>query len=690
MSEAALYVELVPTTKGIQRNVEKDLNGTFDTAEKKGTSVFSKIGGLAKGAAFAAAGAAAVIAGIAVKGGFSRMLNIEDAQAKLDGLGHSAKTIDTIMGSALASVKGTAFGLDTAATVAASAVAAGIKPGQELEKYLRLTADAATIAGTSMDDMGGIFNKVAATGRLTGDVVQTLQNRGIPILQFVAEQMGVTAAAAADMVSRGEVDFATYAAAMEANLGGSALKSGDTTRGAFANMLAALSRTGVALLENVFPYFKDTFNGITGLLDGLNERIGPISDAISAKLAPIADTFQTVFGSLSDTLAPVFATLLASALPVLAAVGDAFGGLFESIGPLLPELVSALAQFSPMIIVLQALGPVIGDLAGVLANVLADALAAIIPFAIQFISLIGGLLSQVLPLIIPLVQLLGTVLGEVLGAVLPVLTALLTPIMAIFQALVPIIVSVVAAIMPLVMTLVSALAPILTTVAELLGAVLTPILGLVATLITALAPLFVWLIQIALVPIQMAFAALIPIITGIVDAISSYLVPIIDTITTVLTGLITFLTGVFTGDWEMAWQGVQDIFNGIWQGLQDIAKGSINFIIDLVNGLIGGINGLAGMVSDATGGGIDLQIPTIPRLADGALIEATKGGGLFNIGEGRYDEMVVPLSPKNLDYLKGGGEGTGGNVYVYPQPGMSEEMIGRAAAKERNRLMRSQ
>src|SRR5690606_10418020 len=76
-------------------------------------------------------GATAVaLAGLALKGGFERAMKIEDAQAKLAGLGHDTQTIESIMESALASVKGTAAGLDDAATIAATAVAAGIKPGQ--------------------------------------------------------------------------------------------------------------------------------------------------------------------------------------------------------------------------------------------------------------------------------------------------------------------------------------------------------------------------------------------------------------------------------------------------------------------------------------------------------------------------------------------------------------------------------
>ncbi|NKR80219.1 hypothetical protein GS491_23835 [Rhodococcus hoagii] len=75
----------------------------------------------------AGAAAAGVLAASITKGR-GRLTAIEQAQAKLSGLGNSTQSVGKIMDNALASVKGTAFGLGDAATVAASAVAAGIKP----------------------------------------------------------------------------------------------------------------------------------------------------------------------------------------------------------------------------------------------------------------------------------------------------------------------------------------------------------------------------------------------------------------------------------------------------------------------------------------------------------------------------------------------------------------------------------
>src|SRR5690554_3508964 len=117
----------------------------------------------------AAAGAAsAAMAGLfttSLVKGVGRLTAIENAEASLRGLGHAAEEVETIMQSALASVEGTVFGLGDAASLAASTVAAGIEPGRDLTRVLKLAADAATVANVPFSEMGSIFNQVIANGR---------------------------------------------------------------------------------------------------------------------------------------------------------------------------------------------------------------------------------------------------------------------------------------------------------------------------------------------------------------------------------------------------------------------------------------------------------------------------------------------------------------------------------------------
>lgn len=157
------FIEVKPSIKGWDKTVASVVNSpaTERAGAQAGTragngfkrgfgAVGSVIGSTVKGA-FATAGVAgAGILSVSLTKGFQRLTAIDDAQAKLTGLGNSASNVKAIMGDALKSVKGTAFGMGEAATTAAGSVAAGIKPGKDLERTLKLTADAATIAGTDM------------------------------------------------------------------------------------------------------------------------------------------------------------------------------------------------------------------------------------------------------------------------------------------------------------------------------------------------------------------------------------------------------------------------------------------------------------------------------------------------------------------------------------------------------------
>lgn len=111
-----------------------------------------------------------------------------------------------------------------------------------------------------------------------------------------------------------------------------------------------------------------------------------------------------------------------------------------------------------------------------------------------------------------------------------------------------------------------------------------------------------------------------------------------------LSGIIEFLTGVFTLDWEMAWQGIVDIFESIWGMIIDIAKPVINLLIGLVNKalqsiedsinlIVGGLNKLSFKVPNwvpELGGktfGFDLKnvnFDQIPYLATGAVLPPNK------------------------------------------------------------------
>ena len=142
-----------PSFEGVQGQIAKELGGvdTRKVGRGLGGQFASNIGAGIKAAATGTVAVAAGLLGTALVKGLGRLNALDQATQKLNGLGHSADSVDAIMKNWRSRpAKGTAFGMDAAATVAASSVAAGIKPGKDLERTLSLVADAATIAGTDM------------------------------------------------------------------------------------------------------------------------------------------------------------------------------------------------------------------------------------------------------------------------------------------------------------------------------------------------------------------------------------------------------------------------------------------------------------------------------------------------------------------------------------------------------------
>ncbi|MFF4779406.1 tape measure protein [Microtetraspora fusca] len=383
-------LQIIPSMRGIQGKLTEELGGQASTAAR---TAGSKAGGILSGAMSAAVRLAPFLSvgaaiGFALTKGLGRLTAIENAQAKLTGLGHSAKSVQTIMDNALGAVKGTAFGLDEAATVAASAVAAGIKPGQDLRRVLGLVGDTASIAGTSMGEMGAIFNKVAASNRLSLGEVNQLADRGVPILAMLAKQFGVTQGEMAKMVSAGKVDFAAFAKALETNIGGAALKSGDTTQGALKNMQAAAGRFGAALLQGVFPIAKKVFGGITTFLDEATTKVKPFAESISTwivnKVVPAAENLLGKVGQLGSKLNEFFASatgrqLKTDTMEKLSGILSKLRSAAKDVGPAISGIARSLGQASATVGIStwQLLLATVDALAQVANDVLVPAIKAL-------------------------------------------------------------------------------------------------------------------------------------------------------------------------------------------------------------------------------------------------------------------------------------------------------------------------
>lgn len=348
-SIGVVYIEVAPSGKDFGKKLEGDIIQAVDNAAKTGgTSILGKFGGAFGKIGKIGLGAIGTITGgitaLAAKGGFQRALAIENAQAKLKGLGHDSKSIAEIMNNALASVKGTAFGLGDAATVAATLSAAGIKSGDQMTNVLKTVADTAQISGRSLTDIGTIFSSVAARGKLQGDDMLQLMSSGVPVLQLLAKHLGKTSEEVSDMVSKGQIDFQTFADSMQEGLGGAALAAGDTFQGALANVKAALGRLGEGPGKLALESLRKAFNAAIPAIDALSGQLTPFLDKLNGQLDPYIDKAIGLIERFANGLQDGSITIqdivgqvgqLAGAFALFAGVGgnvDKITNVFDTLG----------------------------------------------------------------------------------------------------------------------------------------------------------------------------------------------------------------------------------------------------------------------------------------------------------------------------------------------------------------------
>lgn len=587
---AKAWVTIIPSAKGMGKGIESELGGIGDAGGKKASKGFlGGMGGVVGGVGKIALGAVGIvggaIAGMAIAGGVSRALNIEDAQAKLSGLGHSAKGIEGIMKNASASVTGTAFGLGDAATVAAGAVAAGIKPGQELERTLKLTGDAATIAGTGMGEMGSIFNKVASSNKIQGDVIAQLSDSGIPIVQLMAEELGKTAEETVKMASAGKISFATFQDAMEKGMGGAALKSGETFKGSLANTKAALSRIGETI---VVPFLSMMQQGMGVLI--------PVLDGINAALKPI----MASFGEWASSNLPILITEITGGFTAMGAAfrdgedevtSSGLAGFLEGIGVVARNLVDALAPtaaeisggFTAMFAAFQDGEDHItsSGIAGVLEGFGVAARNAADVFAVGWETL-GPAIMALVPQVFELISSISP-LGLIFQMIMPFLPQIAEMLMGIAGA----VVQVLGVIIPLVQSILSQLMPVFM---QLVGAVLPPVIAIVGMLVAAIGPLI---------------SILGPILTGVINALMPVVITVFGLIQTVITtvlgvvqGIIGAFTSALSGDWSGFWDSIGSIFSTILGGIGDFAA---QFFGELPGKILGALGDLGGLLLEAGG-----------------------------------------------------------------------------------------
>lgn len=285
-----------------------------------------------------------------VEGGKKRALNIEQAKFQFEGLGMD---VEATMDSALAAVKGTAFGLDEAAVVASQFGATGMRAGDEMTEALRGISGVAAMTGASYSDIGNIFTTVAGNGRLMGNDLLRLGARGVNAAATLGKAMGKTEGEIREMVTKGEISFEDFAKAMSDAFGEHATKANETYTGSLSNLRAALARIGAAVYTPHFDNMKDVFNALTPVVDDLADAFEPlieginkVADSIFKNLISAIESIDVKkfveLGGMENVMAG-FWNIMDSGSAILGAISEGFKRVFP--GSFMDLLISATEGF---------------------------------------------------------------------------------------------------------------------------------------------------------------------------------------------------------------------------------------------------------------------------------------------------------------------------------------------------------
>ena len=293
---------------------------------------------------------------------------------------------------------------------------------------------------------------------------------------------------------------------------------------------------------------------------------GGIATSITNMKTAISRGIANMIASINTALEP-FGGLTG----VIATVGQIGEQLFTSLG-------QGIAMILPSLITLfQTIMPPLQEMMGAIMPMLMNAFNTILPAIIQA-------LNMILP---PLTKIIGAILPPMVSLLQPVLD-LLKPILDTIQPLID-----------LVMALIEPLIDIINTI-------LPPFIELLSTIAQAILPV-----------LTAAFEQVGYVISGVFKAAIESVRPLIENLKGIFKGLTDFIGGVFTGDWSRVWEGVKTIFSNIAQAIGNIFKAPINFIIDLINVFIRGLNKIKIPDWVPAVGGKGINIPEIPKLAVG-------------------------------------------------------------------------
>ncbi|HKT56112.1 MAG TPA: tape measure protein [Microbacterium sp.] len=561
------YYELIPSMRGAQQQITSALapaaSGAGAVAGRGFSLKFAAIAGGVGGIAAAVAGRAAS----AITGFISEAAQASDATDKFRqtlafaGLGSTA--IDGLTKSTRRYADQTVYSLADIQGITAQLAANGVKGyGSLAEAAGNLNAVAGGNAET-FKSVGLVLTQTAGAGKLITGNWNQLAN-AIPgasgKLQQALKSAGAYTGNFQEAMAKGQISADEFNAAILklgfTDVAKKAATSTSTIEGALGNLQASIVGVLSDGISKVKPAITGVINfaatGVTAIGSLFGRISGVIQRILHATLAPVGAAVKQSFGGIAEKVGPIFAAMgpaIAQILPPLLQLSGLFNPvslIFHALLPVLPQVTGLLGTLaatlgSALLSVLQQVAPILSQLATILTGVMNQAVAALLPVVVQLV----GVFTQLVPAVMPLVGVLLQLIGPIISLIAPLLQ-LIGPILQ-----------------PLIGLFVAILKPILALIQPIIG-LLVPVLKIVATVL-----------QVVITWVAQAITWFVKLVTGNKQAGQQFLA--------VWNGLMSFFSGI--GQW----------FAGVWNGL-------INGISSFIGKVVGFFTSLPGKIGDAFAG----------------------------------------------------------------------------------------
>lgn len=539
----------------------------------------------------AAAGVAAVAAagvGLAIAG-INRLSTLQQSTIAFEVMLGSAEKAKEVMGELTKFAKTTPFPLADISEAAKTLKAMG-QDTEKLVPTLKAAGDAAAALGTGtqgMKDISFIMGQIITKGKLEGDELVQLAERGVNASAILGNKLGVKATEAGakikDMGISAKEAVAMIVDGIEngtegvngatAKMGGMLEKFKNTWEGRWTDMKASFSRLGAVIFEPLFAGGQSVMSRVTVLMDRAGEA------------------WQRLMKAWKDT-----------------GVQAAFDHLGTSIGNVMKALVPAKGDF-------QSLSEKILPALRMSINFIADKLQQLANFLKE-----NQWVAKSLAMALTVIGILFIVVAAAAVVFLGIMYATSAAVVTLAGA-------------------------IIDSLYHAFKWVIDVAPGFFQGLWDYLKMSFWDFIDIVVSTLQFLWDFFVM----VCDILGAVWFTVWEFCKSVVLSFWYFITGQWSriGDaWSNFGNQMTSIWSGVWGSIKGMAASAVNFIVSIINGAIGQVNSLIGLINRIPGVSIP-KIPDVPRLASGGI--ATSATTAI-IGEGSEPEAVMPLS-KLQDFI---------------------------------------